>query len=121
MYNWESKTTIMNKFCLAIIATVLCVACVTDGVDNIQHNEDTSNKIHNWGDSAAQGRLMVRLTDSAESISVEGIALEVEPLFPTTTGNEKLDRWMLVHFDDELLVSALRNRIEKIKSALAEE
>ena len=28
---------------------------------------------------------------------------------------------MLVHFDDELLVSALRNRIEKMKAALAEE
>ncbi len=28
---------------------------------------------------------------------------------------------MLVHFDDELLVSALRNRIEKMKSALGSE
>ena len=116
MYNWESKTTIMNKFCLAIIATVLCVACVTDGVDNIQHNEDTSNKIHNWGDSAAQGRLMVRLTGSAESISVEGIALEVEPLFPTTTGNEKLDRWVLVHFDESLDLKVVAEEIAALES-----
>lgn len=105
----------MNKFCLAIIATLLCVACVTDGVDNIQHNEDAANKIHNWGDSAAQGRLMVRLADSAESIRVEGIALEVEPLFPKTTGNDKLDRWVLVHFDESLDLKAVAEEIAALE------
>lgn len=105
----------MNRFYLAIVATLLCMACATDNVDHIQHNEDSSNKIHNWGDSAAQGRLMVRLTNSTENISVEGITLEVEPLFPTTTGNDKLDRWMLVHFDKSLDLKAVAEKIAALE------
>ncbi len=111
----ETKTTNMNRFYMAIVATLLCMACATDNVDHIQHNEDSSKKIHNWGDSAAQGRLMVRLTNSTENISVEGITLEVEPLFPTTTDNDKLDRWMLVHFDKSLDLKAVAEKIAALE------
>lgn len=104
----------MNRFYLTILAALLCVACVEDNVGNIHRNENTADKIHNWGDSAAPGILMVRLVDATSTIAVDGLQLDVEPLFPAT-GDAKLDRWMLVHFDASLDLKAVAEKIAALE------
>ena len=81
-----------------------------------------SDKIHNWGgepgcvsEAAAKGRLMVRLNDKQATIAVEGIELEVEPLFPKATSNTKLERWQLVHFDKELDLKSVAESIAALE------
>ncbi|MBR2429311.1 MAG: S8 family serine peptidase [Alistipes sp.] len=103
----------MNRFLLLTILAFALTACVKESVDDIPKDVEASSKIHNWGEDAAKGRLMVRLVEGVEGISVDGIALDVEPLFPKTTGNAKLDRWMLVHFDKALDLQSVAEAIAK--------
>lgn len=103
----------MNRFLLLTILAFALTACVKESVDDIPKDVEVSSKIHNWGEDAAKGRLMVRLVEGVEGISVDGIALDVEPLFPKTTGNAKLDRWMLVHFDKALDLRGVAEAIAK--------
>lgn len=103
----------MNRFLLLTIFAFALTACVKESVDDIPKDVEVSSKIHNWGEDAAKGRLMVRLVEGVEGISVDGIALDVEPLFPKTTGNAKLDRWMLVHFDEALDLRGVAEAIAK--------
>ncbi len=107
----EPKTEMMNRFLLITAIALLFSACVKDDIGGNRTSMSSSDKIHNWSDTAAPGRLMVRMVDSESMLEVEGLELDVEPLFPKSTGNEKLDRWMLVHFDKEL---DLRSVAEKI-------
>lgn len=92
----------MNKFFLIPLIAVVLTACVKDNLGDIPAEQKPSDKIHNWSESAAKGRLMVRLAEGVEEIDAKGIALDIEPLFPTSTGSAKLDRWHLVHFDKSL-------------------
>ena len=103
----------MNRFFLLTILAFALTACVKERVDDISKEVESTNKVFNWSENAAKGRLMVRLVEGAEGISVDGIALDVEPLFPKTTGDAKLDRWMLVHFDEALDLRGVAEAIAK--------
>ena len=104
----------MNRLFLITLIALTLSACVRESVDGGITPTPPSDKIHNWSETAARGRLMVRVADINSPIVVEGIALDVEPMFPKTTGSEKLDRWMLVHFDKELDAKSVAERIAQL-------
>lgn len=104
----------MNRLFLITLIALTLSACVRESVDGGITPTPPSDKIHNWSKTAARGRLMVRVADINSPIVVEGIALDVEPMFPTATGSEKLDRWMLVHFDEELDTKTVAEKIAQL-------
>ncbi|MBQ2365013.1 MAG: S8 family serine peptidase [Alistipes sp.] len=92
----------MRKYLSFILLATLATACVKDGVgDNSQQEQSPSSKIYFESESAAAGRLIVKLEAPVTEFSIEGVALTVEPLF---SGREdaELDRWVLVSFDPSL-------------------
>ena len=91
----------MNRFLIITLIAFALTACVKDNLGDIPTEKTPSSKIHNWDESAAKGRLMVRLAEGVESFDTEGIALNIEPMFPATR-SEKLNRWRLVRFDENL-------------------
>ena len=97
----EPKTVKMNRFLIITLIAFALTACVKDNLGDIPTEKEPSSKIHNWDESAAKGRLMVRLAEGVESFDTEGIALNIEPMFPATR-SEKLNRWRLVRFDENL-------------------
>ena len=101
----------MNRLFPIIFAIFALSSCARESVDSGVAPTPSSDKIYNWSDTAARGRLLVRVADINSPIEVEGIELTVESLFPKATGNESLDRWMLVHFDEELDTKAVAESI----------
>ena len=101
----------MNRLFPIIFAIFALSSCVRESVDSGVAPTPSSDKIYNWSDTAARGRLLVRVADINSPIEVEGIELTVESLFPKATGSERLDRWMLVHFDEELDTKAVAESI----------
>uniref|UniRef100_UPI00405733FC S8 family serine peptidase n=1 Tax=Alistipes sp. TaxID=1872444 RepID=UPI00405733FC len=100
----------MNRFLLSTFAALTFVACVQDNLGDIPNDMSQSSKVRNWGDGAAEGRLMVCLAKGATTLSVEGLEMEIEPLFPGTK-SEKMSRWQLVRFDKSLDLRATAERI----------
>ena len=105
----------MKRFCTYIVAILLLAACVKENVDNHAVEREPSSKIYNWSEEAAKGRLLVRLTDMHATIAVDGLELDVKPLFPKVTGDDKLDRWRLVHFDKELDLKSVAESIATLE------
>ncbi|MBQ8204633.1 MAG: S8 family serine peptidase [Alistipes sp.] len=112
----------MNRFFFIALLALLSTACVKDSIGDIAPEQAPSDKIHNWGgepgcvsEAAAKGRLMVRLNDKQATIAVEGIELEVEPLFPKAASDTKLERWQLVHFDKELDLKSVAESIAALE------
>ena len=103
----------MNRFYLLTIIVFALTACVKESIDDIPKDVGASDKIYNWAEGAAKGRLLVRLVEGAEHISADGLAIDVEPLFPKPTGDAKLDRWLLVHFDEALDLRSVAETIAK--------
>ena len=103
----------MNRFYLLTIILFAFTACVKESIDDIPKDVGASDKIYNWAEGAAKGRLLVRLVEGAEYISADGLAIDVEPLFPKPTGDAKLDRWVLVHFDEALDLRSVAETIAK--------
>ena len=101
----------MKRFFLIITIAFALTSCVKEDVGDISKDVVSKNKIFNWGEDAAQGRLMVRLAEGVKSLHIDGVALDVEPLFPTTCGDAKLNRWMLVRFDEALDVRSVAEAI----------
>ena len=101
----------MNRLFLIIFAIFALSSCARESVDSGVAPTPSSDKIYNWSDTAARGRLLVRVADLNSQLAVEGIELTVESLFPKATGSERLDRWMLVHFDEELDTKAVAESI----------
>lgn len=93
---------IMKKIHFIVIVALLASACVRDDVGNISKNVEPSAKIVNLSDDSAKGRLMVRLAEGATTIDVEGVALDVKPMFQGKKTSGRLDRWVLVCFDEGL-------------------
>ena len=103
----------MRKFLSFILLTTLAVACVNDNVGDALHKEQTpSSKIHFACENAAEGRLIVKLDAPVAEFSIDGVELDVEPLF---FGREdaKLDAWLLVSFDPSLGNAAVAEIIAK--------
>ena len=111
----EPKTLKMNKFFLIPLIVVVLTACAKDNLGDIHSEQMPNDKIFNQSDDAAKGRLLVRLAEGTQSIDAEGIVLDIEPLFPTATGSEKLDRWRLVHFDKGLDLRSVAKAIARNK------
>ena len=101
----------MNRLFPIIFAIFALSSCARESVDSGVAPTPSSDKIYNWSDTAARGRLLVRVADINSQLAVEGIELTVESLFPKATGSERLDRWMLVHFDEELDTKAVAESI----------
>lgn len=101
----------MNRLFPIIFAIFALSSCARESVDSGVAPTPSSDKIYNWSDTAARGRLLVRVADINSQLAVEGIELTVESLFPKATGSESLDRWMLVHFDEELDTKAVAESI----------
>ncbi|MBO5882385.1 MAG: S8 family serine peptidase, partial [Alistipes sp.] len=90
----------MRKLSFILIA-LLAAACVKDSVGNAPTTSTPSDKIFFASDSAAKGRLIVKLDAATTDLIVEGVDIDIEPLFPASVGSE-LERWVLVHFDESL-------------------
>lgn len=101
----------MNRLFLTTLISLTFLSCVRENIDGGITPTPSSDKIYNWSDTAARGRLLVRVADLNSQLAVEGIELTVESLFPKATGSESLDRWMLVHFDEELDTKAVAESI----------
>lgn len=100
----------MKRFLLSVVGVLLLAGCVHDNLDQISCDATPSSKLRNWSENAAKGRLMVRLVEGAVDLSIEGLDLDVEPLFPATK-SAKMSRWQLVRFDESLDLRAVAESI----------
>ncbi len=102
----------MRKLFSFILLASLATACVKDNIDSPQAQEKPSDKIHFASDGAAKGRLLVKLEAADENFSIEGIELNVKPLFGGKA-DENLDKWLLVRFDESLTNAEVAEAIAK--------
>lgn len=93
----------------------MLAACTKDNLGDIPKEPTPSDKIMQYSDTAAKGRLLVCLSEGVDRIDAEGIALDVEPLFRAATGSATLDRWRLVHFDSSLDLRSVAEVIARDK------
>ena len=91
----------MKRFFLLTLLAATLVGCIRDEVGEISTIKP-SDKIHNYSGEVAPGRLMVRLASVDDTLSVEGVELTIEPLVPRTSGESKLERWVIANFDPSL-------------------
>jgi subtilisin family serine protease len=102
----------MRKLFSFILLATLVTACVKDNIDTPQAEQSPSDKIHLASDNAAKGRLIVKLESADTEFSIEGIELNVEPLFGNKA-NEELGKWLLVRFDESLSTAKVAEAIAK--------
>ena len=91
----------MRKIFSIILLAALATACVKDGIGETPKESTPSSKIFFASESAAKGRLLVKLAATATDFTVEGVELDIEFLLPATEGTEPYN-WLLVHFDESL-------------------
>lgn len=103
----------MNRFVLLSLLTLALTACVQSEIDNINHEVGYQDKIYGWSESAARGVLMVRVDDPQSTLELDGLSLDVEPMFPAVE-SESLECWMLVRFDRELDLRAVAEKIARL-------
>ena len=96
------------------MASFVVTSCVTDGVDSYHASVEDSgkDKIFNISDDAAPGILLVRLNGAASDLTIEGLELDVKPLFPASD-DDKLRRWMMVSFDESLDLGRVAEQIAR--------
>ena len=103
----------MKKLLSFLLLASLMSACVKENIDEGTTPVDSSsNKIYFASDSAAQGRLLVKLETPTEEFSIEGLELNVEPLF-VGKADEKLGKWLLVSFDESLSNATVAEALAK--------
>ena len=102
----------MRKLLSFILLATLATACVKDNIDAPQTEQKPSDKIFFASDNAAKGRLLVKLETADSNFSIEGIELNVESLFGGKA-DEKLDKWLVVSFDESLPNAAVAEAIAK--------
>ena len=103
----------MKKFLSLLLLASLVTACVKENIDEgTTPIDSSSNKIYFASDKAAQGRLLVKLETPTEEFSIEGLELNVEPLF-VGKADEKLDKWLLVSFDESLSNATVAEALAK--------
>lgn len=103
----------MKKNSLIFLLALTLAACVQETIDSANHHTEQHNKIINTADNAAPGILIVRLADASATLHIEDIKLDIEPIIPKTTGNDKLDRTILVRFDKECDLKSMAEAIAK--------
>ena len=97
----RNKKTSMKRFLILPLLTLTLSACVKDVASDIPKESTPSDKIYYASEKAAQGRLLVKIEAPVEDFCIEGMALDIEPLF-VGKSDEQLDKWLLVSFDEEL-------------------
>ena len=103
----------MKKLLSFLLLASLMTACVKENIDEGTTPVDSSsNKIYFASDKAAQGRLLVKLETPTEEFSIEGLELNVEPLF-VGKADEKLGKWLLVSFDESLSNATVAEALAK--------
>lgn len=102
----------MKKILTLVVLTTLVSACVKDNLDNTPNVELPSDKIFYVSESAAKGHLLVKLDAPVDDFCVEGLDLNVEPLFRGKL-DEELSRWLLVSFDESLTNAEVAEAIAK--------
>ena len=100
-------------FFIPLVALAL-TACVRDNIGEITPEGEPSDKIYYAGESAAKGRLLVLLDTTVDEFTIEGMELNVEPLF-SGKADAKLDRWMMVSFDESLPNAVVAEALAKDK------
>ena len=89
----------MKRFFILPLVVLALTACVKENLDSTTTQESPSSKIYYASESAAQGRLFVKLDAPIDNFSVEGLDISVEPLF-RGKWDETLSRWVVVRFDE---------------------
>ncbi len=102
----------MKRFFLASLLALALTACVNEPLGDIPLNSTPSDKIYYASESAATGRLLVMLDAATDEFSIEGMELSVEPLFGGKV-DEKLDRWVMVSFDEPLTNGVVAEALAK--------
>lgn len=103
----------MNRFFLTTLIAIALTACINDNIGDIPKELTPNDKIHNYSEDSAEGILMVRLAEGVTTFDTEGIALDIEPMFPSSTDNSSLDRWRLVRFEKSLDKRAVAEAIAR--------
>ena len=100
----------MRRFVLCALVAVFALSCVKDNLDQGGVGMTPGDKIFMVSESAAPGRLLVKLEAPDAEFTVEGVDISVEPLFTDAAGTE-LDSWMVVEFDKALDLGAVAQKI----------
>ena len=100
----------MRRFVLCALVAVFALSCVKDNLDQGGVGMTSGDKIFMVSESAAPGRLLVKLEAPDAEFTVEGVDISVEPLFTGAAGTE-LDSWMVVEFDKALDLGAVAQKI----------
>ena len=100
----------MRRFVLCALVAVFALSCVKDNLDQGGVGMTPGDKIFMATESAAPGRLLVKLEAPDAEFTVEGVDISVEPLFTGAAGTE-LDSWMVVEFDKALDLGAVAQKI----------
>lgn len=100
----------MRRFVLCVLVAVFALSCVKDNLDQGGVGMTPGDKIFMVSESAAPGRLLVKLEAPDAEFMVEGVDISVEPLFTDAAGTE-LDSWMVVEFDKALDLGAVAQKI----------
>lgn len=95
---------------LCALVAVFALSCVKDNLDQGGVGMTSGDKIFMVSESAAPGRLLVKLEAPDAEFTVEGVDISVEPLFTGAAGTE-LDSWMVVEFDKALDLGAVAQKI----------
>ena len=103
----------MKKLLSFLLLASLMTACVKENIDEgTTPIDSSSNKIYFASDKAAQGRLLVKLETPTEEFSIEGLELNIEPLF-VGKADKKLDKWLLVSFDESISNATVAEALAK--------
>ena len=100
----------MRRFVLCALVAVFALSCVKDNLDQGGVGMTPGDKIFMVSESAAPGRLLVKLEAPDAEFTVEGVDISVEPLF-TGAASIELDSWMVVEFDKALDLGAVAQKI----------
>ena len=91
----------MKRLLILPLVALAFTACVKESVGDIPLKSAPSDKIYYASEKAAKGRLIVKVDAPTEVFTIEGMELDIEPLFAGKR-DDKLDKWLLVSFDETL-------------------
>lgn len=91
----------MKRLLILPLLALAFTACVKESVGDIPLKSEPSDKIYYASEKAAKGRLIVKVDAPTEVFTIEGMELDIEPLFAGKR-DDKLDKWLLVSFDETI-------------------
>ena len=91
----------MKRLLILPLLALAFTACVKESVGDIPLKSAPSDKIYYASEKAAKGRLIVKVDAPTEVFTIEGMELDIEPLF-AGKADDKLDKWLLVRFDEAI-------------------